>query len=61
MITLLVSCLADNEAQDLVEYSLLIAFVICTMAGLVLGMGHSVQTVTSISTSQLNAANAFDH
>lgn len=61
MISLLVSCLSDNEAQDLVEYSLLIAFVICTMAGLVLGIGSSVQTVTSISNSQINAANGMIH
>ncbi|SPF45685.1 hypothetical protein SBA4_3410002 [Candidatus Sulfopaludibacter sp. SbA4] len=61
MTSLLVSCLTNNEAQDLVEYSLLIAFVICTMAGLVLGIGDSIQTVTSISNSQINAAGALIH
>lgn len=61
MISLLLSCIADNEAQDLIEYSLLIAFVICTMFGLVLGLGTSVQTITNISDSQLNAAAGMVH
>jgi len=61
MISLFVSCLTNNEAQDLIEYSLLIAFVICTMAGLVLGIGDSIHTVTSISNSQINAANGALH
>ena len=61
MISLFLDCLTNNEAQDLVEYSLLLAFVICTMAGLVLGIGQSIQTVTSISTSQINAADAMTH
>ena len=61
MISLLVSCLANNEAQDLVEYSLLLVFVICTMAGLIMGIGNSIQTVTSVSTSQINVANTMLH
>lgn len=61
MISLLVSCLTNNEAQDLIEYSLLIAFVICTMAGLALGIGDSIHTVTSISNSQINAAAQMVH
>ena len=61
MIALLASCLANNEAQDMIEYSLLIAFVICTMAGLVMGIGDSIHTVTSISNSQINAAAELLH
>ena len=61
MISLLVSCLANNEAQDLIEYTLLMAFVIVTMAGLILGIGDSVKTITSMSTSQINAADAMLH
>jgi Flp pilus assembly pilin Flp len=61
MISLLVSCLENNEAQDLIEYTLLMAFVIVTMAGLILGIGDSVKTITSISNSQLNAADGMLH
>ena len=61
MTSLLISCLAHDEAQDLVEYTLLMAFVIVTMAGLVMGIGESVKTITSVSASQINAANAMIH
>ncbi|HEY2017531.1 MAG TPA: hypothetical protein VGH38_28695 [Bryobacteraceae bacterium] len=56
MMTLLTNCLAQDEAQDLVEYSLLVAFIFFTVAGLVIGIGESVHTITSISNSQLSAA-----
>jgi Flp pilus assembly pilin Flp len=61
MTSLLISCLTNTEAQDLIEYSLLMAFVIVTMAGLILGIGDSVKTITSISNSQINAANDLIH
>ena len=61
MTTLLISCLTNTEAQDLIEYSLLMAFVIVTMAGLILGIGDSVKSITSISNSQLNSANGMLH
>jgi Flp pilus assembly pilin Flp len=57
----LIQFLAQDNGQDLVEYTLLMAFVVVTMAGLVLGIGDSVKTVTTISTSQLNAADATIH
>ena len=59
MTTLLIGCLAREDGQDLVEYSLLMAFVIVTMAGLVMGIGDSVKTITSVSASQISAANAM--
>lgn len=61
MLSMLINFLAHDEGQDLVEYTLLMAFVIVTMAGLVMGIGDSVKTVTSISTSQLNAADVATH
>jgi Flp pilus assembly pilin Flp len=59
MTSLLLNFLANDQAQDMVEYSLLIAFVFFTIMGLVVGMGDSVHTITSISTSQLSAADAM--
>lgn len=61
MLSLLISCLVNDEAQDLVEYTLLVAFVFFTVAGLVSGIGTSVHTITSISTSQIQAADAQLH
>ena len=61
MLSMLISFLAHDEGQDLVEYTLLMAFVIVTKAGLVMGIGDSVKTVTNISTSQLNAADTMTH
>jgi len=61
MLSMLISFLAHDEGQDLVEYTLLMAFVIVTMTGLVMGIGDSVKTVTNISTSQLNAADTMTH
>jgi len=58
MTSLLISCLTNTEAQDLIEYTLLMAFVIVTMAGLILGIGDSVKTITSVSNAQINAADA---
>jgi len=61
MLSMLISFLAHDEGQDLVEYTLLMAFVIVTMTGLVMEIGDSVKTVTNISTSQLNAADTMTH
>ena len=61
MTSLLKNFLIHDEAQDLVEYSLLVAFVFFTVAGLVMGLGDSVKTITSISNSQLSSANAQLH
>jgi len=58
MKSLLLSLLINEEAQDLIEYTLLLAFVVFTVAGLVLGIGNNVAGITNTSTSQINAANA---
>jgi Flp pilus assembly pilin Flp len=49
--------LADESGQDLIEYTLLLAFVALASAGLFLGAGGSIQGIWSVSNSQLAAAN----
>ena len=61
MISLLASCLANDEAQDVMEYALLVAFVAVAVAGLVMNIGQSVSAITSTSNSQLTAADAKLH
>jgi Flp pilus assembly pilin Flp len=48
----------DEQGQDLIEYTLLLAFVALASAALFLGAGGSVQGIWSTSNSQLIAANS---
>ena len=48
----------DDQGQDLIEYTLLLAFVALASAALFLGAGGSVQGIWSTSNSQLIAANS---
>jgi Flp pilus assembly pilin Flp len=48
----------DENGQDLIEYTLLMAFVALASAALFIGSGGSIQGIWSISNSQLVAANA---
>jgi Flp pilus assembly pilin Flp len=48
----------DESGQDLIEYTLLLAFVALASAALFIGAGGSVQGIWSVSNSQLTAANA---
>ena len=50
--------LHDESGQDLIEYTLLLAFVALASAALFIGAGGSVQGIWSITNSQLVAANA---
>jgi Flp pilus assembly pilin Flp len=47
----------DEQGQDLIEYTLLMAFVALASAALFLGAGNSVKGIWSSSNSQLTAAN----
>ena len=47
----------DEQGQDLIEYTLLMAFVALASAALFLGAGNSVKGIWSASNSQLTAAN----
>ena len=49
--------LADDRGQDLIEYTLLLAFVALASAALFLGAGGSIAGVWGTSNSQLAAAN----
>ena len=48
----------DEQGQDLIEYTLLMAFVALASAALFLGAGKSVQGIWSATNSELSAANA---
>ena len=49
---------ADDDGQDLIEYTLLMAFVALSSAALFMGAGRSVKGIWSTTNSQLVAANA---
>jgi len=53
----LTAFLADESGQDLIEYTLLLAFVALASAALFMGAGGSIQGIWSVSNSQLAAAN----
>ena len=49
----------DEDGQDMIEYTLLITFVVIVTAG-VLGIGSSsIQGIVHTSNSQITAANRF--
>jgi Flp pilus assembly pilin Flp len=47
----------DEQGQDLIEYTLLMAFVCLTSAALFVGAGTSVSGIWTSTNSQLAAAN----
>ena len=49
--------LRDEQGQDLIEYTLLLAFVALASATLFIGAGNSVSGIWSITNSRLAAAN----
>jgi len=48
----------NDQGQDLIEYTLLLVFVVIATAGLFLGGGSSIAGIVSTSNSQIVAANA---
>jgi len=48
----------DDQGQDLIEYTLLMAFVALASAALFIGAGGSIKGIWSTTNSQLVAANA---
>ena len=48
----------DEQGQDLIEYTLLMAFVALASAALFLGAGGSIKGIWSTTNSQLVAANS---
>ncbi len=53
----LMSFIQDEQGQDLIEYTLLMAFVCLTSAALFVGAGSSVSGIWSSTNSQLAVAN----
>jgi len=56
--SLLTSLWKDDQGQDLIEYTLLMAFVALASAALFIGAGGSIQGIWSTTNSQLVAANS---
>ena len=48
----------EEQGQDLIEYTLLMAFVALASAALFLGAGGSIQGIWSVTNTQLAAANS---
>jgi len=48
----------DEQGQDLIEYTLLMAFVALASAALFIGAGSSIKGIWTATNSQLTAANA---
>jgi len=48
----------DEQGQDLIEYTLLMAFVALASAAIFLGAGGSIKGIWNVSNSQLAAANS---
>jgi Flp pilus assembly pilin Flp len=49
---------SDDQGQDIIEYTLLMAFVALASAALFLGTGGSISSIWTTSNSQLVAANS---
>jgi Flp pilus assembly pilin Flp len=49
--------MGDEQGQDLIEYTLLLAFVALASATLFIGAGSSVSGIWSVTNSRLAAAN----
>jgi Flp pilus assembly pilin Flp len=49
--------LRDDQGQDLIEYTLLMAFVALASAALFIGAGGSIKGIWTVSSTQLDAAN----
>ncbi|HLK18467.1 MAG TPA: Flp family type IVb pilin [Bryobacteraceae bacterium] len=57
--TILKQFLRDEQGQDLIEYTLLLAFVALASAALFINAGGSISAIWQIANNQLNkAANA---
>jgi Flp pilus assembly pilin Flp len=59
MKTILAGILKDEQGQDLIEYTLLIAFVALASAAVFLGAGGSIQGIWGTTNSQLGNAATF--
>lgn len=58
MLTTLIGFLKDEQGQDLIEYTLLLAFVCLASAALFVSAGGNISGIWSATNSQLVVANA---
>jgi Flp pilus assembly pilin Flp len=56
-VTILNNFLRDDQGQDLIEYTLLLAFVALGSAALFIGAGDTIQNIWSVANSRLSVAN----
>lgn len=56
MVTLVKRFLRDEQGQDLIEYTLLIAFVALASAALMIGAGQKIKTIWSVANTSLSQA-----
>jgi Flp pilus assembly pilin Flp len=54
---LMINFIQDEQGQDLIEYTLLMAFVCLTSAALFVGAGSSMSGIWTSTNSQLATAN----
>jgi Flp pilus assembly pilin Flp len=54
---MMLNFLRDEQGQDLIEYTLLLAFVALASAALFIGAGGSVSGIWNVANSRLGAAN----
>jgi len=54
--TLLVNFLREEQGQDLVEYTMLLAFVVLASAGILLNIGSSLSVVWQDTSQRANEA-----
>jgi Flp pilus assembly pilin Flp len=59
MKTLIESFLNDEEGQDLIEYTLLLAFVALASAAIFIGAGSSISGIWNTANTLLANANAY--
>jgi Flp pilus assembly pilin Flp len=57
MKTMFSNFMQDEQGQDLIEYTLLLAFVAMASAALFIGAGNSVSGIWSVTNSRLAVAN----
>ena len=59
MLSVMKSFWNDQQGQDLIEYTLLMAFVALASAALFLGVGGNITSIWTSSNTQLSQANAI--
>ena len=58
MKNILINFMREEQGQDLVEYTLLLAFVALASAGLFIQAGTSIEGIWNIANSRLTVANS---